>query len=223
MLLGGHDLAVAVSIDYIMSLAAPALNALRTFTATVPVPPPPKDQFTVYHVGVHPPSVKWIPYGSHAVLEIKVSGWANTNSVLANATFDVTQNITLSFDDGLKLSPWSPGVKVTAKGLGASDFDLDLGFVDLGYEGVATRVKNAPVGDDSRHGEQRRATTLRRPSTQIAQETEGLKTQLQTLDALASVGWDSAEFVVHGVVMRGTIGVAPRRPVVVLQEKTPAR
>ena len=221
VLLGGHDLAVAVSIDYIMSLVAPALNALRTFTATIPVPPPPQKQFTVYHVGVHPPSIKWIPYGSHAVLEIKFSGWAKTNSVLADATFDVTQNITLYFDDGLKLSPWSPGVKVTAKGLGASDFDLDLGFVDLGYEGVATRVKKhllatipAMVGAA--------CNDAQASIDKIAQETEGLKTQLQTLDAHATVGWDSAEFVAAGVVMRGTIGVAPRRAVVVLQEKTAA-
>lgn len=220
VLLGGHDLAVAVSIDYIMALMAPALNALRTFTTTVPVPENDPDPFTVYHVGVHPPSVKWIPYGSHAVFEIKVSGWANTNSILANATFDVTQNITLSFDDGLTLSPWSPGVKVKAKGLGAADYDLDLGVVDLGSEGVATRVKKALLATipamvgAACNGAQ---ASLEK----IAQETEGLKTQLQSLDALASVGWDSAEFVVDGVVMRGTIGVAPRRPVVVLQEKTP--
>src|SRR5688572_8034381 len=60
VILGGRDVAIGVGIDYIMTLVGPALDTIKNFSKTVPVP----ELDTVYHVGVHPPTVKWIPYGS---------------------------------------------------------------------------------------------------------------------------------------------------------------
>ncbi len=44
--------------------------------------------------------------------------------------------------------------------------------------------------------------------------------QLKSWDDQASVWLDSAEFGIYGLVMRGTIDLAPRRGVVVKHEKT---
>lgn len=203
ILLAGWDVAVGVSIEAIMSLVAPIADAIGKLSMTVPVN---ESGFsTVYHVGVHPPSVQWQPFGSHAVLKISVSGWANTNSVLANATFSIEQNITLGFAAGaLSVTPWSPGVKVTANGFLSPVVAqivkaTILGVVPPTMQTVCAKAQNA-IGAMTR--------------------TSELSEQLATLDDHAAVTLDDAEFLADGVIIRGTIAVAPRRRLVVKTETT---
>jgi hypothetical protein len=203
VILGGRDVAVGVSIDYIMTLVAPTLEAMKNFSKTVPVP----KLDTVYHVGVHPPSVKWMPYGSHAVFEITISGWANTNAIWANATFTVKQNITLSFDGGLRLTPWSPGLSVHASGLASGE--------------VADRTRKALL-DEVPDIVQKACKDAQGKLDKMAAQTNELAELLRTLDPQASVSLEDGEFLVDGLVLRGAIGLAPRHGVVVKSETTAA-
>jgi hypothetical protein len=216
LLLDGRDLAVGINRDYIMSLTAQFQNAIRSFHQTIgihistgewnPIP----DFDTVYRVGVHPPTVEWEPHGSYTLFKLNVSGWAKTDSIGADATFDITQNITLDFNGGdgrLHLTPWTPGVHVHASGLGAP-WVADV-VRDQVLKAVPPIVRaacdNAQSNLDS-----------------VTQQTGDLANQLKTLDDQAGVRLDSAEFVIDGMVLRGTIALAPRRGVVVKQEKTAA-
>ena len=55
------------------------------------------------------------------MIKIRASGSARTDSILADATFDVVEDIVLNFDGGaerLSLSAGSPYVKVHASGIG---------------------------------------------------------------------------------------------------------
>ena len=56
----------------------------------------------------------------------------------------------------------------------------------------------------------------------LTQQTEDLTKQLKTLDDKAASGWIPAQFTTDGLVMRGTIDLAPRRAIVVKTEKTAA-
>jgi hypothetical protein len=203
VILGGRDVAIGVSIDYVMAVVGPALDRIKNFSKTVPVP----QLDTVYHVGVHPPTVKWLPYGSHAVFEINFSGWANTNAIWANATFTIKQNITLFFDGGLRLSPWSPGISVHASGLGSGR------VVDETKKAILDEVPKI-VADE--------CNKAQKDLDKLTGQTAMLASLLQTLDGQASVSLDDAEFVLDGIVLRGAIGVAARHGVVVKQETTPA-
>ena len=119
VLLNGADLAVGVNVNYLMSVAQKAVQPFASFALTVAVhidtPWPAPDIDTVYHVGVHPPAVEWIPHGTFAVFKIRIKGWANTNSVLPNATFDIEQDIVLNFGGSLWLSPGSLKVTVACQ------------------------------------------------------------------------------------------------------------
>lgn len=216
LLLDGADFAVGVSLDYIMSLVNPALDPIRTFSQTVAVhvhtPWYMPDINTVYHVSVDPPSVEWLPQGNSVVIKIKVHGRATTNSVLADATFDIEQDITLGFDPsvpGFTLSHGTPGVTVHAGGLyngtvaGAVQ-DGILGSVPPLVQAACNQVQ--PSLD---------ATTTR---------TKELSQQLLTLDDKAAVHLDhDAEFLRDGMVLRGTISLARRPAPVVKFDKTAAQ
>lgn len=205
VLLNGSDFAVSVSINYIMGLVNPALDAIKTFNRSIPVSA--AGISTVYHVGVHPPTVQWIPQGSSAVFKIKVSGWAKTNSILANATFSLLQDVTLNFDGSLWLAPGYRSVTVSASGLGhGTVHDNVMAAVKAAVPPIVqTACNNAQLSLDK-----------------MTQQTEELAQQLRTLDDQASVWLDSAEFVADGLVLRGTIALAPRRGVEVKNEKTAA-
>jgi hypothetical protein len=203
VILGGRDVAVGVSIDHIMTLVGSMLEPIKNFKATIPVP----ELDTVYHVGVHPPTVTWTPHGSHAVLEITLSGWANTNAIWPNASVTLAQKITLSFDGSFQLSPWSPGISVTATGVGSGL--VAAGVKQAIKQTVPSIVKNV-------------CDSVQKKLDGMTAQTNQLTTQLRTLDAQASVYLDDAEFVQDGVVLRGTIDLSPRRAIVVKQELTAA-
>jgi hypothetical protein len=213
LLLEDSDLAIAISVDYIMSLTAPMLDAVKNIKFTVPVHVdlPLKDFDTVYNVGVNPPKVEWEPHNSHALFKVTVHGWANTGSIAANATFDITQNIMLDFNSGssrLQLTPLSPGVHVHSSGL---------------YHGtVSSLVRNAifqvlpPMVQAACNNAQGTLDTM-------TTRTQDLSQQLRTLDDQAMVGVDQALFLRDGMVLRGTIALAPRHGPVVITEKTTDR
>jgi hypothetical protein len=202
VLSAGHDVAVAVNVNHILSLVDHELATIKNFSKSVPV-----DEYgisTVYQVGVHPPSVQWLAQGSNAVFKVNINGWANTNSVLANATFSIEQDVILYFSGKLLLSPGSLSVTAHASG--------------LGHGKVASKVKEAvlaevpPIVQAICNNAQLSLDTL--------SQTEELLAELKKLDDQAALWLDSAEFVTSGLVIRGTIAVAPRRHVVIRQEKT---
>jgi hypothetical protein len=202
VLLSGSDLALAVDIGYIMTQVNSALEPLRTFNRSFPV-----EDFTVYHVGVHPSSVQWLAHGSYGVFKIRVSGWANTNSVvLPNATCDIEQDVTVYFDGGLKLSPGSLTVHVHASGMFSGMVVSKIREALLtAVPPIALAACNAVQGPLNK---------------KISEGIGELSCQMRSWDDQASVWLDSAEFGTYGLVMRGTIGLAARRGVVVKHEKT---
>ena len=212
LLLDGSDLAIGVNIGYLMGLTGPMLDNVKNFSLSVPVHVdlPLKDFDTVYHVGVHPPTVEWEPHTTYGLLKVKVSGWANTASVAANATFDITQNIMLDFNAGtgqLQLTPWAPGVSVAASGL---------------YHGtVAGRVK-AEVLKAVPPMVQAACNSAQPALDGMTTRTAELAQQLKTLDAQASVSLDEGLFLRDGIIFRGTIGLSGRQALVVKTAKTSA-
>ena len=215
VLLQGSDLAVAVDIGYIMGLTGSMLTAVKNFSLDVhvhistgtynPVP----DFNTVYHVGVHPPSVVWEPHGNYGLFKVTVNGWANTNSMAANASFEIKQSIMLDFDAGsehLRLTaPWTAGVVVKSSGLGS-------GFV---ADAVSSQVTKSigPIVQS--------ACVSAQPALDaMTTRTLDLSQQLQTLDAQANVRIESAEFLQDGIVLRGNIGLTSHHGMVIKTEKT---
>jgi hypothetical protein len=216
LLLDGADLAVGVSLDYIMSVVTPALDSIKTFNKTVAIhistPWYMPDINTVYHASVDPPTIEWLPNGNYAVIKIKVHGRATTNSVLADATFDVEQDITLGFDPGgpnFTLTHGTPGVTVHAGGL---------------YPGtVAGAVQDSILA--SVPPLVQAACDQAQPSLDaMTTRTQELSQQLSTLDDKAAVSLDhDASFLPDGMVLRGTISLARRQAPVVKFEKTAAQ
>jgi hypothetical protein len=213
LLLEDSDLAVGISVNYIMSLTGPMLDAVKNIHPTVPVHVdlPLKDFDTVYHVGVNPPTVEWEPHDSYALFKVTVHGWANTNSIAANATFDITQNIMLDFNAGtsrLQLTPFSPGVHVHSSGLyhGTVSDTVRDAILKVVPPIVQAACNNAQPALD--------AMTTR---------TQELSQQLRTLDDQAIVGLDQAQFLRDGMLLRGTIDLAPRHGPMVITEKTADR
>ncbi|MBA4097189.1 MAG: hypothetical protein C0484_10540 [Rhodospirillum sp.] len=211
VLLNGADLAVGVNVNYLMSVAQKAVQPFASFALTVPVhiatPWPAPDIDTVYHVGVHPPAVEWIPNGSYAVFKIRIKGWANTNSVLPNATFDVEQDIVLNFGGSLWLSPGSLKVTVHASGI---------------YSGTMANIVKDNILKLVPPMVQNACNSASPSVNGLTQQTGELAERLKSLDPSPSVWIDSAEFTFDGMILRGGIGLSPRRHPVIQQEKTAA-
>ena len=211
VLLNNTDLAVGVSVNYIMSLAAKMVQPLASYSQKiwVKVSTPLGDPETIYTVGVHPPSVQWIPHGSYAIFKVRISGWANSPDFLfPNVTFDIDQDIVLNFGDGsLWLSPGSLNVSPHAGGpLGGMVEDrVRPRIINMVKPMVQTACDNATPGLNG-----------------LTQQTGQLGDRLKSLDAAASAALHWAEFVPDGIMLRGTIGVSPRRKVVIKQETTAA-
>jgi hypothetical protein len=204
LLLEGSDFAIGVTRDQIMAIAEPALAAI-----TAPYPSVPVDEMginTVYRVTVDPPLVEWQPKGSSAVISVKVHGAARTDSILADATFDVYQEIVLNFaPDELWLSGGYRSVKVRASGLGSGE--------------VANRVKdNVNATVDKFVGSACNAAAPKL-AAMIARKND-LIDQLKTLDGAADASLDAAEFSMNGMILRGTVYLTSRRRPVVVSSRT---
>jgi hypothetical protein len=214
VILAGRDLAIGVDVNALLRFAQPLLAQVATFKQTVSVhigtPWPLPDIDTVYRVTLGTPSLTWHAHGTHAVLEIKASGAAKTDSVLPDGTFDVTQQINVNFDGGngrLWLSPGSRHVSVSASGLGA-------GILASGIRSGLAQLLPGLVSN---------ACANAQPALDSMTDISALTGQLGTLDAQAGASLDDAEFLPVGLVLRGAIHLSPRRAPVVSVELTPEK
>ena len=211
VLLDGSDLALAINVDFIMSVVSQSLDPIRAFNRSVHIhvntPWYLPDIDTSYQVTVDPPTATWEAHDSYALIKVKVHGRAHTGSILADATFDVAQDIVMGFDAGsgtLTLSPGGASVTVHAGGL---YHNTVRSAVQSGIEAQLPGVVQA-------------ACNQAQPQLAgLATRTQDLTQQLQTLDAAASVALDSAVFSVYGIVLRGTIGLGRRAAPMVQFEK----
>ena len=126
---------------------------------------------------------------------------------MADATFDVQQDITLNFDSGgetLWLAAGSRSVKTHSGGLGSGEVANAVnGAVD---KAVKSMVDAACIAAQPKL------------AAMIARKQEMID-QLRTIDDQANAWVDRAEFVPDGMVLRGTISVAGRNwPVVKFDE-----
>jgi hypothetical protein len=211
VLLDGSDLALAINVDFLMSVVSQSLDPIRAFDRSVHIhvytPWYLPDIDTVYHATVDPPTATWEPHDGFALIKVNVHGRAHTNSILADATFDVAQDIVLGFDAGsgsFTLSPGGSIVTVHAGGL----YNGTVGSaVQSGIEAQLPGVVQA-------------ACNQAQPQLAgLPARTQDLTQQLQTLDAAASVTLDAAVFTVYGIVLHGTIGLGHRAAPVVQFEK----
>jgi hypothetical protein len=211
ILLNGHDIAVAIRVEYIMAIAQKMVEPFNSFALTIPIhigtPWPAPDIDTVYHVGVNPASISWQPQGNFAIIKVKISGWANTNSVLANASFDIDQDVILNFNGGFWLSPGSATVSVHTSGL---------------YHGTVNDVVTKQIKAILPAMVQNACNAANPSLAKLSGQTGELQDRLRSLDAATYVALNWAEFSWDGVVMRGTIGVSPRKAPVVRHEAVPA-
>jgi hypothetical protein len=211
VLLDGSDLALAINVDFLMSVVSQSLDPIRAFNRSVHIhvhtPWYVPDIDTNYQVTVDPPTATWEPHDGHALIKVKVHGRAHTNSILADATFDVAQDIVLGFDAGggsFTLSPGGSTVTVHAGGL---------------YNGTVRSAVQSGIQAQLPGVVQAACDQARPQLDQLTTRTQDLTQQLQTLDATASVGLDAAVFTVFGIVLRGTIGLGRRAAPVVQFEK----
>jgi hypothetical protein len=207
VLLNGADVAVAIRVEYIMGLAQQMVQPFASFALTIPIhigtPWPAPDINTVYRVGVHPPQISWIPQGNYSIIKIKISGWANTDSILANASFDIDQDVTLNFNGGFWLAPGSATVTVHTSGL---------------YHGTVNSVVNAQIKNILPTIVQNACNAANPSLGKLTSQTGELQDRLRSLDAAVSVSLDWAEFLNEGVVVRGPISVSHRKAPVVQHE-----
>ncbi len=212
LFLQGADFGIAVSTATVMALAEPALAPIRDFHPTIKVhvgtPWPAPDIDTVYRVWTNPPVVEWHPYGGFAVIKIKVSGGANTDSILPNATFDIDQDITVNFDSGSERLWLGVGSRKVNAHVGGPFGGIVEGTVKSTIDGIVKpMIENA-------------CAAAQPDVDAILGRKAELVTQLRTLDAGAGARVEGAEFLGDGMILRGRISVSRRQRPVVMFEKT---
>lgn len=194
VLLEGADFAVGVDVNYVMTQVRAVLGPanVNALSQTIPV-----GTFTVYRVRVDPPVVSWEPRGTHAVIRVKVNGTAKTNSWLADAAFLVDQEVHFTLDAGrLVLRPGPRVVAITASGLFSGTVSQ---FVRAALDAAV-----GPIIADACAKAQPTLDTM-------TSRMQPLLDQLRKLDEQANVAIDRAAFSADGVVLRGTIALAPRK------------
>jgi hypothetical protein len=216
LILEGSDFAIGVTRDYLLSLAEPALAALRA-----PIPSkeihvhvgmrgwiPDVDITTVYRVQINPPTVDWQPYGSFAIIKIKLSGTASTDSILPNATFEVDQDVMLKFDAADEMLSLVPGSRtVTAKASGVGGGTVANVVKDEVSKQVKSRIASAC------------AQAQPMLDAMIGRKQE-LVDQLRTIDDQANATVGQALFLRDGLILRGVISLTRLGAPLVSFEKT---
>lgn len=210
LFLNGTDFAVALNASSIVRLATAMIQPLATFRRTITLKAEDflgNEYSATYDIGVHPPSIQWVAQGSYAVLKLSVSGWATTSHwLLPNFTVDIKQDLTLTYDgSSLSLSPGSLSVDPHASGI----------FGGL-LEGQARGYIRPMIESIVKDACEAAAPGLKK----LTEQTGSLSKALQSIDKAASTTLHWAEFLVDGMVLRGTIGLSQRRKVVIKQEKT---
>ncbi|CAN5746774.1 hypothetical protein BH18ACI4_BH18ACI4_05070 [soil metagenome] len=218
ILLDGADVAIGITRDYIMSLAQPTLDKIAGFNPTIPVSVhfhtdaplvPDYDFSTVYRVKVDPPSIQWLPQGSYAIIRIKASGSAKTDSKLPDATFNIEQDIVLNFDgagEALWLSAGSRNVTV----------DVSVG---VGSDIVHDNVSNA-VNNNVKSMVDAACANVQPMLDKMIGRKQELIDQLRSIDLQADAHFNQALFQRDGLILRGFIRLAGRPATVAAFDKT---
>lgn len=201
VLLDGAQMAVGVRVEAITAMLAPFLDAVEAYAVSVPVhvdtPWPAPDIDTVYRVRMSRPTVEWRPQDTTAILKLRVSGSAKTDSILPDATFGIEQDVVLSFD-GTQQRLWvTPGSRIVA---------VDVSTV-IGAGTIRDAVRaniNAAVGPMV---DAACAQAQPKLDAMLAQR-QRLEQELRRLDETASVLFRSARFTPDGLVLRGTISLS---------------
>ncbi len=202
VLLNGADMAIGVSVDFVMSVITPALDPIKTFktsfTVTLNLPSPFGNISTAYDVAVTSADAAWLPAGGSATVKVTIKGNATTNSALPNATFDIVQNIVVGFDANGGVLTVNPGSSTVTASVGGP-----VGGT------VENMVKNAiaamlpPIA-------QAACEQVRPSLSSLGAGTTELTQQLRTLDGNAAVSLTSASFSADGIVLFGAIALSPR-------------
>jgi hypothetical protein len=194
---GSNDFDIRVDVEYIMSFARDAMSDVRDRVATMPhIPVTVHGLFgfsTVYRVYANNDfTAAWEDHGQYATIKITGSGGATTDSILPNVTFSVVQYLVVSFDAGTE----SVTLSVGSRTVSASQH-------------VAGQVSNVVGGVVTAAC----ANAAPKLAAMTAHKQE-MVTQLRTLDDQADASIDEADFIDAGIILRGTITLAPRaRPV----------
>ena len=201
------DIGFGVSLEYLLSLAQPLLDQVSTFKETFPVHVdlPLKDFDTVYRVSLEPPTIEWEPHDWYGILKVKVRGSATTNSVAANATFDVEQNVILQFDAGggaIVATAASPGVKANASGL---------------YNGTVAARTSSEVFNAVKVIAANAVNQIQPTLNALSARSAPLLDQLKSLDPKADLRFTEASFLRDGIVIRGVVSLSARQAPIVQQ------
>ncbi len=210
VVLGGRDLAVAISREYIMSLVQPTLDSLLASQMKVSVhintPWPLPDISTIYHVVIERAIATWAP-GVVPVLNVPggrisldIGGRATTpNIILPDASFTVKHDLWLIFNAPTETftlyhngTPWvSASVSGLFGGIAKSIVENKLASQFVGYANSAV----------AKAGPQLQNTATRK---------KVLVDQLQSMDGGADAHFTGAEFTPDVAILKGTITVSPR-------------
>ena len=210
--LGGRDLAVVISREYILSLIQPTLDAILAsqlkvqvnidFEWYVPLP----DVNITYQVQVTKAVVTWST-GTVPVLNVpgaklafEIEGNATTSSILPNASFTVRHDLWLLFD------ALTETVAIHSAGPPSVSADVNGPFgpyvepiVENNLRGQLTLYLNKALADAA-------------PSLQqTVARKKALVSQLKSMDDMADAHFDAAEFTPDAAILRGTITVATRK------------
>jgi hypothetical protein len=148
-----------------------------------------------YTVTITSATAQW----SAGSIILTITGSAKTGSVAPNADFTITQTLDLSFDpttETLSVSQAGPpSVSVNVHG----PFG---GAVEGQARASVTNAFNTALGN---------ALYQIQPQVQSAtQQKQKLISQLQTLDGQADAKLEAAEFTPDGIILRGSVSLAPR-------------
>lgn len=194
--LEGRDIGVAVSADHVLSAVEPVLEYLRALQLSVPVDVEVFD--TVYRVRVSAATAAWTGLGDRAAIGVHVSGSARTDAaLLPDAEFQVDQTIDLTFDAGSEALNLAAGARTVAVQVGGPFGDA-----------AAPVVRNAL---DARIGAQVGALVGASPSVDLKAARHRLRAALGTLDRNLTVRLEDCVFRSEGLVVRGRVGVSPRK------------
>ncbi len=213
LILEGHDFAIAIGRDYILSQVQTALDE---FTAGFRFYPriitkidtgifgDVKVIDIAYEVVLTRGSVEWSPLldRTAAVITLRIWGEARTGNSAYNIGFDGTQHVSLTFNtssETVAASAFgSPAVNVSASGL--------FGFLLNALPGVKGKIESEIkskipnlVNQLGTHFE-------------LKNRVGELVSQLQRLDAQASAFFEDADFGPDGIVFYGRVALGSRRP-----------
>ncbi|MBW3579253.1 MAG: hypothetical protein KY462_16270 [Actinobacteria bacterium] len=204
--LDGADVAAAFAVEPLLAAVDGVLDSLRSIAPSVGVTITSflgPSVSTVYRGRITSSSAEWIPADSSATVRVRAHGDARTNSILADATFDIVQDIQVHFDGGAEamwLSRGSGTVTVSASG--------------LGHGTVRNAVHNA-VASTLVLAVDNACVSMQPSLDAMIASKDGLVQQIRTIDAQGDVWLERAQFRPEGVVLLGRVVLSPRRRPVV--------